>query len=155
MLHATPDLRQSLAHARQLLAPRGWLILLEGTGRERILDLVFGLTAGWWKFADLDLRPDYPLISRQSWLSLLASEGFRGATAIAATSDSHQVVFAAQAPSTVCHSRNHAAAEPNRWRILADQAGLADELARRLKVEGESWSVVGPDAPVARGSRSS
>ncbi len=76
VLHATPDLKRSLAHARQLLAPGGWLILLEGTGRERILDLVFGLTAGWWKYADLDLRPDYPLISRESWLSLLEREGF-------------------------------------------------------------------------------
>jgi malonyl CoA-acyl carrier protein transacylase/SAM-dependent methyltransferase/acyl carrier protein len=145
VLHATADLKRSLAHARQLLAPGGWLILLEGTGRERILDLVFGLTAGWWKYADFDLRPDYPLISRESWLSLLESERFTGATAVAPTPDAHQVVFLGRAPSTVSVSGSHSGRARSTWRILADQPGIAAGLARRLEVEGARCSLVDSD----------
>ena len=51
-------------------------MLVEGTGPQRLLDLIFGLTEGWWKFADRDLRPDYPLISRARWHDVLCAEGF-------------------------------------------------------------------------------
>jgi acyl transferase domain-containing protein/acyl-CoA synthetase (AMP-forming)/AMP-acid ligase II/acyl carrier protein/SAM-dependent methyltransferase len=146
VLHATPDLKRSLAHVRQLLAPRGWLILLEGTARERILDLVFGLTAGWWKYADLDLRPDYPLISRESWQRLFLSEGFTDAGALAATVDSHQVVFVARAPSTVEFSPNRSDGAARSWRILADQPGIAAGLAERLAAGGARCSIAFPGA---------
>jgi malonyl CoA-acyl carrier protein transacylase/SAM-dependent methyltransferase len=76
VLHATTDLRQSLRTIRRLLAPEGMLVLLEGTGPRRLLDLIFGLTEGWWKFADLDLRPRYPLLSPSAWEKLLNEEGF-------------------------------------------------------------------------------
>ena len=55
VMHATADLRLSLAHARGLLAPGGILTLLEGTARQRWVDLTFGLTPGWWRYADADL----------------------------------------------------------------------------------------------------
>ncbi len=76
VLHATPDLRSSVRTARRLLAPGGVLVLLEGTGPRRLLDLIFGLTEGWWKFADLELRPQYPLLPPADWGRLLADEGF-------------------------------------------------------------------------------
>jgi len=144
VLHATSDLKCSLGHARQLLAPRGWLILLEGTGRERILDLVFGLTAGWWKYADLELRPDYPLISRESWLSLLASEGFTDVQAVAPTPDSQQVVFLGRAPSSISISPNRPARTSKTWQILAQEASVAAALSQRLEAEGARCSVVEP-----------
>jgi acyl transferase domain-containing protein/acyl-CoA synthetase (AMP-forming)/AMP-acid ligase II/SAM-dependent methyltransferase/acyl carrier protein len=146
VLHATGDLKRSLANIRRLLAPRGWLILLEGTGRERILDLVFGLTAGWWKFADLDLRPDYPLISRESWLTLLASMGFRGATAVTPAVSSQQIVFLGRAPATVAPWQSQQVGEPKSWKLLADREGIADGIVRRLQAEGGRCNVVDPHA---------
>jgi len=154
VLHATADLKRSLAHARQLLAPGGWLILLEGTGRERILDLVFGLTAGWWKYADPDLRPDYPLISRESWLALLGSEGFTGAAAVAPTPDAQQVVFLGRAPSTVCVTRSQSGRATGAWLIRADEPGNAAGLAQRLEAEGACCSLASgtpPGPPLSRG----
>ncbi|NIP84989.1 MAG: methyltransferase, partial [Planctomycetales bacterium] len=56
VLHATRDLRQAIGHVRQLLAPQGMLVLLEGTRPQGWLDLIFGLTDGWWRFVDTDLR---------------------------------------------------------------------------------------------------
>ncbi|MEH2033235.1 MAG: beta-ketoacyl synthase N-terminal-like domain-containing protein, partial [Nostoc sp.] len=76
VLHATTSLRQTLEHIRQLLAPGGQLVLLEGTRRQRWVDLIFGLLEGWWKFQDFDIRPDYPLISAEQWQQLLAESGF-------------------------------------------------------------------------------
>ncbi|MFZ1427298.1 MAG: class I SAM-dependent methyltransferase, partial [Geminicoccaceae bacterium] len=76
VLHATSDVRQSLAHIRGLLAPGGVLVLVETTEARRWVDIVFGLTEGWWRFADRDLRPDHPLLSRARWLEVLAEAGF-------------------------------------------------------------------------------
>ena len=79
VLHATRDLRQALRHVRQTLAPGGVLLLVESTSARRWVDIVFGLTDGWWRFADKDLRPDHPLLSRESWSKLLREEGFETA----------------------------------------------------------------------------
>ncbi|MGO1117062.1 SDR family NAD(P)-dependent oxidoreductase [Rhodovibrionaceae bacterium A322] len=76
VLHATQDLAESLTLARRLLLPQGQLMLLEATQAKRGADLTFGLTDGWWRFTDRDLRPDHPLLSRQGWRDLLPRCGF-------------------------------------------------------------------------------
>ncbi|MEO0946631.1 MAG: MupA/Atu3671 family FMN-dependent luciferase-like monooxygenase [Cyanobacteria bacterium J06641_5] len=76
VLHATADLQQTLGRVRQLLAPDGLLVLLEGMQPQAWLDLIFGLTPGWWAFTDADLRPDYPLLSQQQWRHFLPTVGF-------------------------------------------------------------------------------
>src|SRR6185437_15913048 len=68
--------RQTLAHVREALAPGGVLLLVESTAARRWVDIVFGLTEGWWRFADQDLRPDHPLLSREAWSRLLQEQGF-------------------------------------------------------------------------------
>jgi NADPH:quinone reductase-like Zn-dependent oxidoreductase/SAM-dependent methyltransferase/acyl carrier protein len=82
VLHATQDLHQTLSHLRSLLAPGGCLILLEGTKPLRWVDLIFGLTEGWWRFQDYQLRPNHPLISVQQWQTLLSEVGFESAIAL-------------------------------------------------------------------------
>src|SRR5262249_49339433 len=62
VLHATRDLRQTLTHVCELLAPGGTLIMLEGTAPSAWLDLVFGMLEGWWRFADTELRRSHPLL---------------------------------------------------------------------------------------------
>jgi NAD(P)-dependent dehydrogenase (short-subunit alcohol dehydrogenase family)/SAM-dependent methyltransferase/acyl carrier protein len=76
VLHATRDLRVTLSHVHQLLAPGGMLVLVEATSRQRWLDLTFGLTEGWWGFEDFDLRPNHPLLSIKQWQELLQESGF-------------------------------------------------------------------------------
>ncbi|MDF5720952.1 MAG: amino acid adenylation domain-containing protein [Rhizonema sp. PD37] len=77
VLHATKDLRQTLKHLQQLLVPGGLLVLLEVTVRQRWLDLTFGLTEGWWKFTDLNLRLSSPLLSPYQWQDLLKESQFK------------------------------------------------------------------------------
>lgn len=81
VLHATKQLRKSVEHARQLLAPNGALVLFEALGPVAWTDLIFGLTDGWWRFADEDIRPDYPMLDFARWKSLLAECGYSSSTA--------------------------------------------------------------------------
>jgi acyl transferase domain-containing protein/acyl carrier protein len=76
VLHATADLRQAVTHVQRLLTPGGMLVLVEGTRKSAWLDLIFGLTEGWWRFRDHDLRPDHPLLSQSRWKRLLTGAGF-------------------------------------------------------------------------------
>jgi acyl transferase domain-containing protein len=78
VIHATPDLRSTLRNIRSLLRPGGWFALAEVDTPPVFADLVFGLTEGWWAFEDHDLRPDYALMSRSGWKSLLDAGWFRG-----------------------------------------------------------------------------
>ena len=41
--------------------------MLEQTQKRRFLDLVFGLTPGWWRFDDTNVRPEYPLLTPEAW----------------------------------------------------------------------------------------
>ncbi len=87
VLHATADLERTIAHVRQIMAPGGLLVLLEGTASQRWVDLTYGLTAGWWKFSDHARRPAHPLLSTSKWLGLLADAEFVGPAAIGDAED--------------------------------------------------------------------
>jgi acyl transferase domain-containing protein/NADPH:quinone reductase-like Zn-dependent oxidoreductase/acyl carrier protein/NADP-dependent 3-hydroxy acid dehydrogenase YdfG len=76
VLHATADIRTSIKHIRQLLADHGQVVIVEGTRPVTWLDLTFGLTPGWWRFTDTDIRADYPLLPIDRWKSVLAEQGF-------------------------------------------------------------------------------
>jgi acyl transferase domain-containing protein/SAM-dependent methyltransferase/NAD(P)-dependent dehydrogenase (short-subunit alcohol dehydrogenase family) len=82
VIHATADLAETLAHIRSLLRPGGLLLLVENTGRLAWGDLTFGLTEGWWRFRDHEVRDDYPLLTRDGWISTLTRNGFGDPIAI-------------------------------------------------------------------------
>ena len=79
VLHATSDIRKSLANVRSLLAPGGILIAVELTSAERWANLTFGLTEGWWRFTDRDLRKESPVLCASDWKRVLEETGFRAA----------------------------------------------------------------------------
>jgi acyl transferase domain-containing protein len=140
VLHATTDLRQSLRHVHRLLAPGGLLVILEATGRQDWIDLTFGLTPGWWRFSDADLRPDYPLLSSRRWVEVLADLGFESPVVLpgeggVGNSWPPQAVIAAALPRRLT-------AAP--WLVLADSGGVGTELARLLRAHGERVVVVRP-----------
>ena len=76
VLHATRDLRRTMSRVRELLRPGGVLVLLEGTRLLRWVDLTFGMTEGWWRFTDRELRPQHALLAPEQWRMLLESTGF-------------------------------------------------------------------------------
>jgi malonyl CoA-acyl carrier protein transacylase/SAM-dependent methyltransferase/aryl carrier-like protein len=81
VLHATPDVVASLRHARELLVPGGLLLLQESTRPARWVDLIWGLTDGWWAFEDTARRTVSPLLGLEAWENALGEAGFDRATA--------------------------------------------------------------------------
>jgi SAM-dependent methyltransferase len=79
-VHATADLRASLARLLRLLAPGGVLLLVESTLHHDWFDMTTGLVEGWQKFAD-DLRGDNPLLPAEAWVGALRQAGFADAGA--------------------------------------------------------------------------
>ena len=76
VLHATRDLGQSLTRIKSKMRPHGALVALEGVGRQGWIDLVFGMTPGWWAFEDTNLRKDHPMPDAEQWLRVLQDTGF-------------------------------------------------------------------------------
>ncbi|KAK1749891.1 polyketide synthetase [Echria macrotheca] len=78
VLHVSRNLRETVEHARSLLKPGGFLILLEVTAPQILrLNLMMGALPGWWLGAD-DGRRMYPGISVVDWDALLLDTGFSG-----------------------------------------------------------------------------
>jgi SAM-dependent methyltransferase len=74
-VHAAKNLRVALDRLHHLLAPGGFLILIESTAHLAYFDMTTGLIEGWQHFAD-DLRRDNPLLSAPDWVSALDAAGF-------------------------------------------------------------------------------
>ena len=170
VLHATADLRRTLGHCRELLAPGGLLMMLEVTAPQRWVDLTFGLTEGWWRFEDSDLRAAYPLLPAGRWVELLASAGWAQAAAIPAT-PVPDAVFGANAlilarrplrQSALGPAASPAGApepRPDTWLVLGDRGGVGRALAAELDGRGARCVLIepgetDPGEPAGRGDSS-
>ena len=135
MLHATRDLGETLAHCRDLLAPSGQLIALEGLQPRAYQDLTFGLLDGWWRFSDA-YRPDHALGTAAIWTRALNDTGFSNVSFIGPTNpDAGRTigssVILARGPAEVALS-------PGTWVIASDEGGTATELASELTARGQT-----------------
>ncbi|MFN3647972.1 MAG: SDR family NAD(P)-dependent oxidoreductase [Armatimonadota bacterium] len=138
VLHATPDLQRTLAHARSLLAPGGALILVENTGRLRWGDLTFGLTDGMWAFTDTELR-SYALLREAEWLELLARSGFEQPVSLNPGAPDRGGI----SQQTILIARRPLSAAGERWLLTEDRSGLAARLAEQLRGAGQQVEVWG------------
>ena len=142
VLHATADLTCTMRHVKDLLASTGLLVLVEGTGPQQWLDLIFGMIEGWWKFTDKDLRPKHALISQSQWTRLLEQVGFERAASFPGENEEgllRQCVIAARAPRT-----EQAPVAASEWLIFGDRDGIANRLTDLLTVRGEAYVLVSP-----------
>ncbi|KAK7958473.1 polyketide synthase [Apiospora saccharicola] len=78
VLHATPDMRITMANVRKLLKPQGKLLLLEASAHPPTL-LPFFLLPGWWYAEDQYRdREEGPMMPVSVWDRLLKDTGFSG-----------------------------------------------------------------------------
>ena len=151
VLHAVRDLREALARLRDLLSPGGLLLLIEAERRSPRVDLVFGLTEGWWRFEDHDLRPEHPLLHRTRWRKLLADLGFEETETLPPQPDAEEsvhILALARAPQEIAEADREDAAPreiaeadrndatpadsaPGRWLLFTDRGGLGRRLQQR------------------------
>jgi acyl transferase domain-containing protein/acyl carrier protein len=159
VLHATADLRRTLTHVRQVLADRGVLLMLEAVKPTRWIDLVFGLTEGWWRCCDAELRPNYPLIAFEKWQGLLEDLGYGEVTDASCRSAAENLgssVILARAPERPAVAPAPAAAPATaRWVLLADHQGVAERLATRLRATGDECDLLYPADPARAGANGS
>jgi acyl transferase domain-containing protein/acyl carrier protein len=166
VLHATVDLRASVARAADLLSPGGSLLLVEGLGPTRWIDLVFGLTEGWWRFEDAALRPDYPLLDPARWRALLHDIGLSSAEVIETAAAAGEAVDSAadlfMQGVVTARKPGESAKQPSaprlpsagarNWVVLADDREVAVRLAKRFEQDAERCVVVAAAEIPAGGS---
>ncbi len=145
VLHATASLSETLAHVRQLLAPGGVLALLEITRAPIWTDLIFGITDGWWRFADRGDRPSHPLLPAHAWRALLTREGLTDVTSVADAAplgESAQTLLLARGDEIADRFVVAPAHAQGSWLIIADSGGSGRAIAERLAVAGTDCTIV-------------
>ena len=146
VIHATADIRSSVANIQKLLAPGGALVLLESTGSLGWVDLTFGITDSWWKVSDTDLRPAHPMLDRHRWTEVLVECGFAEAAAVPDCDDSkadtlNQAVILARAPERAADAGRSLV--DGCWIIVDSGDPLSRDLAAALRSAGAEcrlWS---------------
>ncbi|MCP4686780.1 MAG: SDR family NAD(P)-dependent oxidoreductase, partial [Desulfobacterales bacterium] len=141
VLHATRDLGQTLEHARQLLKPGGLLLLLEAVTPLGWVDLIFGLTDGWWRFTDLDRRPRHPLIGISTWKALIEEVGFEEPASVSPDPRVNRAL-AKQAILMARRPAENRTREGRNWLILADRGKTGEALADHLARQGDACILV-------------
>ncbi len=135
VLHATPDLGVTVGNVRELLAPGGLLVLLEGSTTQRFGDLTVGMLDGWWAYTDTGRR-NYALMPKEAWRTLLEEQGFADVAAVPAVTDHpvlrQQAVLLARA--SAAPTVDDVAA---RWVVVPDEGGMAQALSSKLKERGD------------------
>ena len=131
VVHATKRINDTIDNIDDLLNPGGILLLLEGTTRYLWLDLIFGLTDGWWRFEDISLRPDYALMPVENWLNIFEAKGFQSQIAIT-PDETQQVVLIAQ------KSQQKPEKTQKKWLIFADSKDMGIQLSKQMKADGEN-----------------
>lgn len=143
VMHATRDLSASLAGLQSLLAPGGVLAMIEALPGNRWLHLTFGLTEGWWRFQDFNLRRRGPLLPPERWLDLLQEAEFEEAVSlsdVASDNTSGQFVLLARAPRTgaerLAERWSAGPATTGDWLFFLDRDGLGEQLATEVERRG-------------------
>nr|AHZ46164.1 PKS/NRPS hybrid [uncultured bacterium 12-5D] len=155
VVHATSDLKHTLANLQSCLAANGILMFLEVTNRLRpSFDNVFGLLKGWWQYTDTELRPHSALLERHEWERLLSECGYRDVTSFVSSPnepESDQAVFIAVGPEVTEDQLREATApepessdaeqedqseaeeeKPSTYLVFADGGGVAENLTTEI-----------------------
>ncbi len=144
VIHATKNINTSLNHVQKLLASEGVLIMLEVTNCPVYLDLIFGMTEGWWLYNDLDIRAEHAILPKEKWQSLLQANHF---STISCYSDvpnnqfSCQNVILAQSEKrsfNIIDKENHQKTSAKQWLVFADETGVATAVTDHLTLLNKS-----------------
>ena len=143
VLHAVSDVRAALRNLHGLLAPGGSLIFMDTATPQLWTETVFGLTSGWWRFTDRDLRPEQPLLKRAQWETVLQETGFVETTSlpglIGPTGGEGQIGLLARKSyeeASVPAETQLQAPEEKSWLVFADASGVGEALVSRLRELG-------------------
>ena len=150
VLHAVSDVSATLGHLRDLLAPGGTLVFMDTATPQLWTETVFGLTSGWWRFTDRELRPHQPLLERAQWERALTQAHFGEVTSLPGllgpSGGEGQIgLFARKAWQQPAAAATPVEAPGEKsWLIFADASGLAGQLATQLRAAGAHCRIARP-----------
>ena len=143
VVHAVSDVRVALGNIHGLLAPGGSLLFVDVATPHLWLNAVFGLTSGWWRFTDRDLRPSHPLLQRSQWEKVMLESGFCETSSLPGLirsqgGESLIGLLARKAwiePKITTPAAEETPVEKS-WLVFADASGLGDQLAAQIRANG-------------------
>lgn len=143
VIHAVSDVRDALRNLHEMLAPGGTLIFVDVATPHLWLNAVFGLTPGWWRFTDRELRPHHPLLERPQWEAVLRDSGFNETASLSGLVRSHggESLIGLMARKPWVETQRIVAADidapaEDSWLVLADSSGVGEHLVSRLRASG-------------------
>jgi acyl transferase domain-containing protein/NADPH:quinone reductase-like Zn-dependent oxidoreductase/NAD(P)-dependent dehydrogenase (short-subunit alcohol dehydrogenase family) len=141
VLHAVADVRFALNNLHDLLAPGGSLVFMDVATPQLWTEAVFGLTSGWWRFTDRDLRKVHPLLGRSQWEALLRATGFSQTASLPGLMGpcgEGQIAILGRKPWRPAETPKEWIEQPaeKSWLIFADEGGIGTSLADRLRKAG-------------------
>ncbi|MGC2625948.1 MAG: beta-ketoacyl synthase N-terminal-like domain-containing protein, partial [Candidatus Udaeobacter sp.] len=147
VLHAAADVRTALRNLHDLLAPGGSLVFMDVATPELWTESVFGLTSGWWRFTDHDLRSVHPLLGRAKWEELLRETGFAETASLPGLMGRYgesQITLLARKSCHAAAASESIAETPDEksWLIFADDGGIGESLGSRLRAAGVRCHIV-------------
>lgn len=74
VVHATTDITQTLEQSTTLVRKGGFICLIETVRQQVWIDMIYGITEGWWLFND-SIRINSPLLSIEQWEKVLIQSG--------------------------------------------------------------------------------
>lgn len=142
VIHAVSDVRVALRYINDLLSPGGSLLFVDVATPHLWLNAVFGLTSGWWRFTDRDLRPHHPLLEREQWQKVLSETGFSETASLSGLIRSQGgeslIGLMARKPwsETVIATVVKEVPMEKSWLVFADSSGLGESLVNQLRLSG-------------------
>ncbi|KAI8623593.1 hypothetical protein F5Y19DRAFT_481509 [Xylariaceae sp. FL1651] len=127
VLHATPNLKDTLSNVRRLLKPGGFLVVFELQPISAVMGTIFGALPGWWLGVQ-DGRTLSPCVDLTTWDALLRASGFSGCeTSVQKYNDAvmPMIVFASQAVDSRVNFLRAPRSTP--MQLFQDDPSMAEE----------------------------
>jgi acyl transferase domain-containing protein/SAM-dependent methyltransferase/acyl carrier protein len=154
VVHATKDIKQVLRNVEQLLVPGGLCLLQEAFSKIRFIDVIFGMTDGWWAFTDHELRPEHALLNAQQWQNTFEEAGFSSASITTPLNEeaglfAMQGIIVAEKSTVLAHKR------PQSWWIVGGEDDLKKRFTSLITQRGDDAHIIVEGAPLPLTTESS
>ncbi|MBV8276580.1 MAG: SDR family NAD(P)-dependent oxidoreductase, partial [Verrucomicrobia bacterium] len=151
VIHAANDIRSALKQLHALLAPGGNLAFMDVANPQLWTEAVFGLTTGWWRFTDRDLRPVHPLLQRAQWEAVLREAGFEEIATlpglVGPEGEGQMAIIARKTwqkpadeqdliPTGNPSEEQELIPTEKSWLLVVDHSDLSEQLVSRLRKQG-------------------
>lgn len=136
VVHATRDVQQVLQNVEQLLVPGGLCLLQEAFTKIRFIDVIFGMTDGWWAFTDHELRSEHALLDARQWQHVFEKAGFTSAS-VTTPLGSDAGLFAMQGIIVGEKSSTLPIQRSRSWWLVEAQDSLREKFTALIKQRGD------------------